>query len=188
MQDTPAAQDAASTPLDASLPAATPVAPLDATALPGTRYDLSPRIRTLWFWQSLLSGVIPAIPLTIVGLLSGRTEFLLAAPLVAVLVVLLRTAYNRAYLRNFLCVLLPDGVLLKRGVLWQTETFVPRPRIQHTDVTQGPIARHFGIATIKIFTAGSAIGQLSVEGLPYDDAVALRDRLLGRAGTGHDAV
>ena len=184
MQDQPAALGAAPPSLDAA-PA---VELLDAERIAGTRYDLSPRIRTLWFWQAIISAVIPAIPLTFVGLAAEHTVFLLAAPLVAVLIVLLRTAYNRAYLRNFLCVLLPDGVLLKRGVLWRTETFVPRPRIQHTDVTQGPIARHFGIATIKIFTAGSAIGQLQVEGLPRDDAVALRDRLLGRAGAGHDAV
>ena len=180
MQDSPAAIDAASVAIE----------PLDAERLAGTRYDLSPRIRTLWFWQSLISAAIPSVPMLVAGLLSETSMLMLAAPLLAVLIVLLRTVYNRAYLRNFLCLLLPDGVLLKRGVLWRSETFVPRPRIQHTDVTQGPIARHFGIATIKIFTAGSAIGQLSVEGLPHDDAVELRDRLLGRqvAGAGHDAV
>ena len=161
-------------------------APFDAETLAGERFELHPRIRTLWRLQSIglaasvtLPGLIPA------AIFAGIYGVLLAA-LVATGIVLFSGSYRTAYLKTFRCVLLPDGLLLKRGVLWQTETFVPRPRIQHTDVDEGPIARHFGIATLKIFTAGTQIGQLQVEGLPRESALALRDRLLGRDG--HDAV
>ena len=59
---------------------------------------------------------------------------------------------------------------------------MPRARIQHTDVDEGPIARRFGIATMKVFTAGSEVSELEIDGLSRADALALRDRLLGRTG------
>jgi len=52
--------------------------------------------------------------------------------------------------------------------------------VQHTDVSQGPLGRHFGVATLKVFTAASHAGVISVEGLDRTDAVTVRDRLLGR--------
>ena len=38
-----------------------------------------------------------------------------------------------------------DGLLVRHGVLWQTFTHVPRSRVQHTDVSQGPIERGYGL-------------------------------------------
>ena len=161
-------------------------APFDAETLPGERFDLHPRIRSLWRLQSIALAASVTLPGLIPATIFAGIHGILLAALVAVGIVLLSHSYRAAYLRTFRCVLLPDGLLLRRGVLWQTETFVPRPRIQHTDVDEGPIARHFGIATLKIFTAGTQVGQLQVEGLPRDSALTLRDRLLGRDG--HDAV
>ena len=39
-----------------------------------------------------------------------------------------------------------DGLKLRRGVLWQIVTHVPRSRVQHTDVSQGPLERRYGSA------------------------------------------
>ncbi|HET9482788.1 MAG TPA: PH domain-containing protein [Xanthomonadales bacterium] len=158
----------------------------DADAPGGESYALHPRVRTLWRLQALLLAAVVVLPGSIpVAVFAGRYGLLLSLA-VALAVVVGSELHRRAYLKTFRCVLLPDGLLLKRGVLWQTETFVPRPRIQHTDVHEGPVARHFGIATLKVFTAGTHVGQLQVEGLPRESALALRDRLLGRDG--HDAV
>jgi membrane protein YdbS with pleckstrin-like domain len=41
-----------------------------------------------------------------------------------------------------------DGLEIARGVHWQTITNVPRSRVQHTDVSQGPIERRFGHGTL----------------------------------------
>jgi uncharacterized protein len=70
------------------------------------------------------------------------------------------------------------GLTLWRGVLWRSVQRVPRNRVQHTDVTQGPIARIFGLATLTLFTAGNHYAAVSVPGLRHEDAVALRDHLL----------
>ena len=158
----------------------------DADTIGGEAFPLHPRVRTLWRLQALALAalvVLPGMPVTIV--FAGLRGALLALG-VAVAIVVFSESYRRAFARTFRCVLLPDGLLLRRGVIWQTETFVPRPRIQHTEVHEGPVARRFGIATLKIFTAGSQVGELAVAGLPRESALALRDRLLGRDG--HDAV
>jgi membrane protein YdbS with pleckstrin-like domain len=149
-------------------------------------FGLHPRVRELWFWQWLVVAVLISLPGIVGGLLSGWWLVSILAILVGTLVLRLSIRYHRLELQRFYCGLLPDGLRIRRGVWWQVETFVPRVRIQHTDVTQGPIARHFGMATLKVFTAGTQLAEIQVEGLPYVDALALRDLLLGRDG--HDAL
>ena len=149
-------------------------------------FGLHPRVRELWFWQWLVVAVLISIPGIVAGLLSGMWQVSILAILVATLLLRLSMHYHRRMLQRFYCGLLPDGLRIRRGVWWQVETFVPRVRIQHTDVTQGPIARHFGMATLKVFTAGTQLAEIQVEGLPHADALALRDLLLGRDG--HDAL
>lgn len=72
------------------------------------------------------------------------------------------------------------GFELKRGYIWWHHMFVPRERIQHTDVVQGPILRRFEMATLVINTAGTHEYSISVEGLPLKQAEALRSSLLPR--------
>jgi uncharacterized protein len=156
--------------------------PLDAETVAGEAFPLHPRVHALWFWQSLFLAVPISLPGLIVGIASGTWLLVPAVLLGAVLLVRLLAGWRRRYAARFRCVLLPDGLLLRRGVWWRKESFVPRARIQHTDVDEGPIARRFGIATLKVFTAGSEVSELEVEGLAKPDALALRDRLLGRTG------
>jgi uncharacterized protein len=156
--------------------------PLDADTIAGETFPLHPRVHALWFWQSLFLAVPISIPGLITGIASGTWLLVPVVLLGAVLLVRLLGGWRRRYAALFRCVLLPDGLLLRRGVWWRKESFVPRARIQHTDVDEGPIARRFGIATLKVFTAGSEVSELEVEGLAKADALALRDRLLGRTG------
>ncbi len=79
-----------------------------------------------------------------------------------------------------------DGLEFRHGVWWRREVHVPRSRIQHTDVSQGPLERRFGLATLHVFTAGTDHARVAVPGLAYGTAVAIRDQLL--AGTDGDAV
>ncbi len=149
-------------------------------------FGLHPRVRELWFWQWLIVALVITLPGVLVGLAAGRWLVAVLSALVGALVLRLSMQYHRRQLQRFHCELLPDGLRIRRGVWWHVETFVPRVRIQHTDVTQGPIARHFGMATLKVHTAGTHQAEIQVEGLPHADALLLRDLLLGREG--HDAL
>lgn len=78
----------------------------------------------------------------------------------------------------------PIGLTIDDGVWWRRQTSLPRVRIQHSDVSQGPLQRRYGIATLKLYTAGSRYTKVELEGLRHEDALALRDRLVGREALG----
>lgn len=82
-----------------------------------------------------------------------------------------------------------DSVHLRRGVFWRSQIAVPRSRVQHTDVSQGPLERLHGIATLTLHTAGNHYAAVSLPGLEHGQAVALRDFLLAaRSAEAGDAV
>jgi uncharacterized protein len=70
------------------------------------------------------------------------------------------------------------GIAIESGVLWRSRVALPRVRIQHTDVSQGPLERRHGIGTLKLYTAGSRHVRIELPGLNHDEALALRDALL----------
>jgi membrane protein YdbS with pleckstrin-like domain len=78
------------------------------------------------------------------------------------------------------------GIEIKRGVVWRAVISVPRNRVQHTDVSQGPIERGFGLGTLVIFTAGTEHAKVTLGGLDHGRALRIRDHLL--ASEGADAV
>jgi hypothetical protein len=73
-----------------------------------------------------------------------------------------------------------DGLEIRRGVLWREVVNVPRSRVQHTDVSQGPMERSHGLATLIVHTAGVEHAQVQLAGLSYEVALAIRDHLLPR--------
>ena len=73
-----------------------------------------------------------------------------------------------------------DGLEFEHGWLWRHQVSVPRSRIQHTDVTQGPYERRFGLATLVVYTAGTDHASISIEGLSHETALGFRDALLAR--------
>ena len=64
--------------------------------------------------------------------------------------------------------------------MWRAVTNVPRSRVQHTDVSQGPLERSHGLGTLVIHTAGTEHAVVGLSGLDYGTALALRDHLLPR--------
>jgi membrane protein YdbS with pleckstrin-like domain len=72
-----------------------------------------------------------------------------------------------------------EGIRIRRGVLWRSVTSVPRSRVQHTDVSQGPIERMFDLATLVIFTAGTQHASIALGGLAHEAALRVRDQLIG---------
>ena len=79
-----------------------------------------------------------------------------------------------------------QGIEIKRGVVWRSVVSVPRNRVQHTDVSQGPVERGFGLGTLVIFTAGTEHAKVTLGGLDHGRALRIRDHLL--ASEGADAV
>jgi membrane protein YdbS with pleckstrin-like domain len=70
------------------------------------------------------------------------------------------------------------GIEIWSGVLWRIVTNVPRSRVQHIDVSQGPIERRHGLSSLVIYTAGTEHSKVALPGLDHQTALGLRDQLL----------
>lgn len=71
-----------------------------------------------------------------------------------------------------------DGIEIWSGVVWRQAVVVPRSRVQHIDVSQGPLERSYGLATLSVYTAGTAYSKVDLPGLGHAVALAIRDTLL----------
>jgi membrane protein YdbS with pleckstrin-like domain len=65
-------------------------------------------------------------------------------------------------------------VSFQKGLITYKLTTVPFNRIQHVEVTQGILAKMYGLSTVKIYTAGGTSSDLSIPGLPVNDAQKLK--------------
>jgi uncharacterized protein len=89
-------------------------------------------------------------------------------------------AWPRYEYRRTSYVLDDDGIEIRTGVIWRVVTNVPRSRVQHIDVSQGPLERSYGLGRLIIFTAGTHHSRVELPGLDYAVAFALRHHLLPR--------
>ena len=72
------------------------------------------------------------------------------------------------------------GLEIARGVYWRTVTNIPKSRIQHTDVSQGPLERRHGLGTLVVYTAGTQHSQVKLPGLEFATAQRIRAHLSPR--------
>jgi hypothetical protein len=68
-------------------------------------------------------------------------------------------------------------ISFKQGVLTNSLTTVPLSRIQHLDITQGILSRFFGLANLKLFTAGADGSDMVIKGLLLAEAEKLKEHL-----------
>ena len=141
--------------------------------------QIDPRTRYFGLLGGLFLAAIPVIPLWLLFAKLHWPLWLLLVYLVFMLALLLRYA-NAAHAR-FGYALLDDGLWLQSGVFWRKAVFVPRERVQHTEVNHGPLDRKMGLAKLVLHTAGLRLQHLTIPGLTDAQAHALRDRLLKRA-------
>ena len=73
-----------------------------------------------------------------------------------------------------------DELHIRHGLLVRTRTAVPFARVTHIDLSQGPVQRGFGLATLILHTAGTRGAAVPLPGLEQAEAEALRDRIRAR--------
>ena len=161
----------------------------DIEELVGPRRTLEPTIQVVWILQSAISSAVLAVIVTIAsailvdgGAWVGGVAFALFFTL-GVIFAILRYRVWCYEVRE-------DSLFLRRGVLTRVTTVAPYVRIQHVDVSRGPIERTFGLATTVVYTAGSRGADVSIPGLTPERADDLQRRLkqLAIAAEGEDAV
>ena len=113
-----------------------------------------------WWILTLINFFAGGIPLLVLSLNSvGPTWLRLSLIGVWSALVLLLVALTRRYpaweYRRTRYRVTSKGIEIRKGVIWRQIINVPRNRVQHTDVTQGPLLRHYGLASLVIHTAGT---------------------------------
>jgi uncharacterized protein len=69
-------------------------------------------------------------------------------------------------------------IYFKQGLWWKKQVALNFSRIQHIDISHGPLERRYQMATIKFFTAGGATSDLRISGLPNSQAEQIRADIL----------
>ena len=67
-----------------------------------------------------------------------------------------------------------NDISFKTGLIYYKQISVTFNRIQHVEVSQGILAKLFGLSSVKIFTAGGSASDLSIPGLLTADAQKLK--------------
>jgi hypothetical protein len=70
-----------------------------------------------------------------------------------------------------------DELDIRHGLLFRVRTVVPFGRVQHIDVSQGPVERRYGVATLILHTAGTRGAAVSLPGLAHAEAERMRERI-----------
>lgn len=142
---------------------------------------LQPRMRLMWTLSHGLAYMLPLLAVLVpLAVKFDALPVPVALLLAIVLGLLLGWHYARRYAALYAAMHLADGVLIRRGVWWRAEIFVPRARIQHTEVNQGPLDRRWDMASLSLHTAGTRLEHIVLPGLPRVIAEQLRDTLLDR--------
>jgi len=71
-------------------------------------------------------------------------------------------------------------IIHRKGVLFKSTTTIPFNRVQHCEISQGPIQRLFNLHTLEIFTAGGSKSDLAIPGLEGDIAQKIRTFIVKR--------
>jgi membrane protein YdbS with pleckstrin-like domain len=70
-------------------------------------------------------------------------------------------------------------VLYRHGIIATSTIVIPYNRVQHVALHEGVFARIFGLAEIRVFTAGGS-GEIEIPGILKAEAEAIKQLLMGK--------
>jgi membrane protein YdbS with pleckstrin-like domain len=146
---------------------------------------VDPETVSVWRWEGAITAMIAAAGSGIALAAVQPSIALAAAGVIALFGLSVAWFWHLARYRRLTYGVDEFGLVIRQGVIWRSQTSLPRVRIQHSDVSQGPLQRRYGIATLKLYTAGSRYTKIELPGLRHGDALSLRDDLLARS-TGNE--
>ena len=140
---------------------------------------LDRKIRQWWIVSEALSGLVLGLILGVLGYLAFEIIWL-AVPAVVVFVVV-AAVYAQYRYRNWLFEVHDDHLEIEYGVVRKVSVVVPYVRVQHIDTNRGPVERLLGLATLRVYTAGSAGADLGIPGLARFRAEEMQAELREKA-------
>ena len=154
--------------------------------------SVDPRVIPVWRWSAAitLTPVVIAASVFVIGATAARSPAAIVLSIAWALLLTATAGYVCKYppaRHHQLRYRIDDvGISIRDGVFWRTWSALPRVRIQHTDVSHNPLQRRYGVADLKLYTAGSRYTCIVLPGLEHTAALALRAELQRHAND--DAV
>ncbi len=142
--------------------------------------------RRSWHILIAIVGVVLGLGWLVLGLFIRQNfdawQWLLLVPIGILFAMLIWAAYffPRRGFQATSWRLHSHGFEIRRGIWWRHRIFVPKDRIQHTDVHQGPIQRAYGLASLVLNTGGTHEPSITLDGLDMPVAESLREQLSKR--------
>lgn len=161
--------------------------PIEETDSTSEFHSLSPNYvtferRTSYVGGLVLSGIIVAVtsPALVFAWQRPWLAALILLGWVALFTLLMLSAHfwPPIHYRHLSWRLNQHGLEIHRGVWWRHRIAIPIARVQHVDVSQGPIQRMFDLGKLTIHTAGTKNASVELDGLDHARALALRDQLI----------
>jgi membrane protein YdbS with pleckstrin-like domain len=146
--------------------------------------SVDPATIRVWRWHGLTVTLCVVLAVGVVSFLEGKYLWPALPVLIALLGFVLSWFWPPAAYRHLRFGVDEAGIIIQQGVFFRSHIALSRVRIQHTDVSQGPLQRRFGVGTLKFYTAGSRHTRIELPGLTHNEAVALRDMLLAEGQGG----
>ena len=155
-----------------------------ARVIPPPVKRLDPRAKRLWIINNLIGvAFLVAIAVGIVLVLHRWRDLAMIWTVgipVAVAVIGSIVAWADAAVRYrvWRYEIRADEVDLMHGLITRRRQLVPMARIQHVDTRQGPLERHYGLATVLFYTAA---GGMEIPALSVEHAAEVRNQIAALA-------
>ena len=147
----------------------------------GEEFKPAPQLKKLYYIYLILGTLLGIFTWYIPILLLPTPLGVKLAISIPILALLIFTAYwILKYYDTIVYKLTKDEVVWRRGVWFKNTGVVPYNRITNVDISQGPISRMLGIASLKIQTAGysgTRLAEIKIEGIKQFEE--LREFIMG---------
>ena len=137
-------------------------------------YEREVKVQQLIIWAPLLA-------LSLVPLLVLQLVFLLLIPLFVLLLaaIISRLIIRKSRIKGI--ALREHDIAYRSGLYWRKTVMLAFNRVQHVEVSSGPLQRRFDLASLKFFTAGGSSVDLKVDGLRRERAEQIRAYIMAKS-------
>ena len=119
------------------------------------------------------------VPLIVLWLTSTGAGLAWVISVAGLALVALITMHSWFAARAMRFVLREHDLVFESGVVFKSLMIQPLTRVQHVEITRGPIDKRYGLASVRLFSAGSKTATFAIPGLLLGDAEAIREFALG---------
>jgi membrane protein YdbS with pleckstrin-like domain len=166
---------------------ADPAASARQVVFPSVERGLHPAVQIGWILRGAVNSLLLGVGLLLLESRLARGDMWLplrpplSGLLLAGVVLMLSLWHARRLYTGWTWALRSDDVVASFGVLWRVSRSIPRVRVQHVDVSSGPIDRALGLVHVSLHVAGAMGPVLTIPGLAPAEAEGLQQALLDSA-------